>query len=245
MKDTLYPLGKHKPFQTYQKYTYTHKYTHPHHKIGACIHQYRKSIIHIILLMCVCVYFHWQEGPGPTWLGDIRQADRAQRDDLVQGEVHGLDWSKAAIAKGRWRDRTWAEGANHVAHMFFLCPLLFIYWTVAPNPICDLCPLVCQEAPGRECRPYDAALMLPVLQSSISTIMDGVNVGRGYGPVETEDHMRTQEISTVSVDVWHILEFDYSRLPRQSIGQFHEGDAYVVKWKYTVTTSGNFLQISL
>ncbi|XP_029380725.1 supervillin-like [Echeneis naucrates] len=94
-----------------------------------------------------------------------------------------------------------------------------------------------QEAPGRECRPYDATLMLPVLQSSIATILDGVNVGRGHGPVETEDHMRTQEISTVSVDVWHILEFDYSRLPRQSIGQFHEGDAYVVKWKYMVSTS--------
>ncbi|XP_040910366.1 supervillin isoform X2 [Toxotes jaculatrix] len=94
-----------------------------------------------------------------------------------------------------------------------------------------------KEAPGRECRPYDATLMLPVLQSSVSTILDGVNVGRGYGPVETEDHMRTQEISTVSVDVWHILEFDYSRLPRQSIGQFHEGDAYVVKWKYMVSTS--------
>lgn len=83
--------------------------------------------------------------------------------------------------------------------------------------------------------------MLPILQSSISTILEGVNVGRGHGPVETEDHMRTQEINTVSVDVWHILEFDYSRLPRQSIGQFHEGDAYVVKWKYMVSTSGQSL----
>ncbi|XP_076003649.1 supervillin-like [Genypterus blacodes] len=94
-----------------------------------------------------------------------------------------------------------------------------------------------KEAPGRACLPYDATLMLPVLQSSISTILDGVNVGRGYGPVESEDHMRSQEVSTVAVDVWHILEFDYSRLPRQSIGQFHEGDAYVVKWKYMVSTS--------
>uniref|UniRef100_A0AAQ5YQ75 HP domain-containing protein n=1 Tax=Amphiprion ocellaris TaxID=80972 RepID=A0AAQ5YQ75_AMPOC len=76
-----------------------------------------------------------------------------------------------------------------------------------------------------------------IYNSSIATILDGVNIGRGYGPVETEDHMRTQEMSTVSVDVWHILEFDYSRLPRQSIGQFHEGDAYVVKWKYMVSTS--------
>ncbi|KAM8849811.1 supervillin isoform 11-T12 [Spinachia spinachia] len=93
------------------------------------------------------------------------------------------------------------------------------------------------ESPGRERRPYDATLMLPVLQSSICTVLDGSNVGRGHGPVESEDHMRTQEIRTASVDVWHILEFDYSRLPRQSIGHFHEGDAYVVKWKYMVNTS--------
>uniref|UniRef100_A0A6Q2ZC38 HP domain-containing protein n=1 Tax=Esox lucius TaxID=8010 RepID=A0A6Q2ZC38_ESOLU len=94
-----------------------------------------------------------------------------------------------------------------------------------------------KESPSRECRPYDAALMLPVLQTAVSTVLDGVNVGRGHGAVEGEDRMRTLEISTVSVDVWHILEFDYSRLPKQSIGQFHEGDAYVVKWKYMVSTA--------
>uniref|UniRef100_A0A8C7IPH5 Supervillin n=1 Tax=Oncorhynchus kisutch TaxID=8019 RepID=A0A8C7IPH5_ONCKI len=85
--------------------------------------------------------------------------------------------------------------------------------------------------------PYDAALMLPVLQTAVSTVLDGMNVGRGHGSVEGEDRMRTLEISTVSVDVWHILEFDYSRLPQQSIGQFHEGDAYVVKWKYMVSAA--------
>lgn len=116
----------------------------------------------------------------------------------------------------------------------------FMDWTEVKSPTpkegCELVPEQ-KEAPRRECRPYDAALMLPVLQSSVSMILDGVNVGRGHGPVESEDSMRTQEIITVSVDVWHILEFDYSRLPRQSIGQFHEGDAYVVKWKYMVSTS--------
>ncbi|XP_076837029.1 supervillin isoform X3 [Brachyhypopomus gauderio] len=90
-----------------------------------------------------------------------------------------------------------------------------------------------------ECRAYDVALMLPVLQSSVSMILDGQDVGRGHGPVGggSEDCLRTVEISTVSVDVWHILEFDYSRLPKQSIGQFHEGDAYVVKWKYMVSVA--------
>uniref|UniRef100_A0AAX7UEL7 HP domain-containing protein n=1 Tax=Astatotilapia calliptera TaxID=8154 RepID=A0AAX7UEL7_ASTCA len=116
----------------------------------------------------------------------------------------------------------------------------FVDWTEVKSPTpkegCELVPEQ-KEAPRRECRPYDATLMLPVLQSSVSMILDGVNVGRGHGRVESEDSMRTQEIVTVSVDVWHILEFDYSRLPRQSIGQFHEGDAYVVKWKYMVSTS--------
>uniref|UniRef100_A0A8K9XBI9 HP domain-containing protein n=1 Tax=Oncorhynchus mykiss TaxID=8022 RepID=A0A8K9XBI9_ONCMY len=73
--------------------------------------------------------------------------------------------------------------------------------------------------------------------TAVSTVLDGMNVGRGHGSVEGEDRMRTLEISTVSVDVWHILEFDYSRLPQQSIGHFHEGDAYVVKWKYMVSAA--------
>ncbi|XP_073704171.1 supervillin isoform X2 [Garra rufa] len=104
-------------------------------------------------------------------------------------------------------------------------------------------PFQQKESPGTdsrsECRAYSASLMLPVLQSPISTILDGQNVGRGHGPVEngSDDCMRSLEISTVAVDVWHILEFDYSRLPKQSIGQFHEGDAYVVKWKYMVSAA--------
>ncbi|XP_061879159.1 supervillin-like isoform X2 [Entelurus aequoreus] len=116
----------------------------------------------------------------------------------------------------------------------------FLDWTEVkpPSPTegSELVPEQ-QKATARGCRPYDTNLMLPLLQSSVATILDGVNVGRGHGSVETEDRMRTQEISTVSVDVWHILEFDYSRIPRQSIGQFHEGDAYVVKWKYMISTS--------
>ncbi|MEQ2245362.1 hypothetical protein ILYODFUR_027023 [Ilyodon furcidens] len=116
----------------------------------------------------------------------------------------------------------------------------FIDWTEVKSPtLKEGIEFITEqkEAPGRQCRPYDTSLMLPLLQSPVCTILDGVSVGRGYGPVETEDHMRLQEISTASVDVWHILEFDYSRLPRLSIGQFHEGDAYVVKWKFMVNTS--------
>ncbi|XP_036108799.1 supervillin isoform X2 [Molossus molossus] len=93
-----------------------------------------------------------------------------------------------------------------------------------------------KEDPRAEVKPYDVTRMVPVPQTTAGTVLDGVNVGRGYGLVEGDDR-RQFEIASVSVDVWHILEFDYSRLPKQSIGQFHEGDAYVVKWKYMVSTA--------
>ncbi|EDL87447.1 supervillin (predicted), isoform CRA_b [Rattus norvegicus] len=94
-----------------------------------------------------------------------------------------------------------------------------------------------KDYPRADVKPYDVTRMVATPQMTASTILDGVNVGRGYGLVEGDDR-RQVEITTVSVDVWHILEFDYSRLPRQSIGQFHEGDAYVVKWKYMASTAG-------
>ncbi|XP_077057048.1 supervillin a isoform X36 [Siphateles boraxobius] len=93
-----------------------------------------------------------------------------------------------------------------------------------------------KELRSGECRPYDASLMLSTVWTPVKTVLDGVDVGRGYGLVEG-DERRNFEISTLSVDVWHILEFDYSRLPKLSIGQFHEGDSYVVKWKYMISTA--------
>ncbi|KAL9870595.1 supervillin isoform 1-T1 [Geothlypis trichas] len=93
-----------------------------------------------------------------------------------------------------------------------------------------------KEESRSDSKPYDVMLMVAVPQTTVGTILDGMNIGRGYGLVEGEDG-RQFEIITASVDVWHILEFDYSRLPKQSIGQFHEGDTYVVKWKYMVSTT--------
>ncbi|XP_060920611.1 supervillin a isoform X14 [Labrus mixtus] len=93
-----------------------------------------------------------------------------------------------------------------------------------------------EQSASEQPHALDASLMLPLHQGPICTKLDGFNVGRGYGLVEAED-WRSYEISTLGVEVWHILEFDYSRLPRQSIGQFHEGDTYVMKWKYMVSAA--------
>uniref|UniRef100_A0A8D3BJV4 HP domain-containing protein n=1 Tax=Scophthalmus maximus TaxID=52904 RepID=A0A8D3BJV4_SCOMX len=93
-----------------------------------------------------------------------------------------------------------------------------------------------QKSASDHPRAYDASLMLHLHQVPVCSKLDGFNVGRGYGLVEAEE-WRSYEISTLAVEVWHILEFDYSRLPRQSIGQFHGGDTYVVKWKYMVSAA--------
>ncbi|KAM4828750.1 supervillin isoform 1-T1 [Thomomys bottae] len=114
----------------------------------------------------------------------------------------------------------------------------FLDWTELKRPTekntGELTPQ--KDNPRADIKPCDVTRMVAMPQVTASTILDGVNVGRGYGMIEGEDR-RQFEISSVSVDVWHILEFDYSRLPRQSIGQFHEGDAYVVKWKFMVSTA--------
>uniref|UniRef100_A0A673VFR4 Supervillin n=1 Tax=Suricata suricatta TaxID=37032 RepID=A0A673VFR4_SURSU len=114
----------------------------------------------------------------------------------------------------------------------------FLDWTELKRPNEKNASELAQqkEDPRAEAKPYDVARMVPVPQTTTGTVLDGVNIGRGYGLVEGDDR-RQFEIASVSVDVWHILEFDYSRLPKQSIGQFHEGDAYVVKWKYMVSTA--------
>ncbi|XP_018418939.1 PREDICTED: supervillin [Nanorana parkeri] len=115
----------------------------------------------------------------------------------------------------------------------------FLDWTEMKKPsektLCEELPQ--QKAEKQEdVKGYDIMQMVPGSQATVGTVLDGFNVNRGYGLVEGEDG-RQYELTTVSVDVWHILEFDYSRLPKQSIGQFHEGDAYVVKWKYMVSTT--------
>ncbi|XP_073657854.1 supervillin isoform X13 [Tursiops truncatus] len=114
----------------------------------------------------------------------------------------------------------------------------FLDWTEMKRPNEKNASELAQhkDDPRAEVKPYDVTRMVPVPQTTAGTVLDGVNVGRGYGLVQGDDRGQL-EVASLSVDVWHILEFDYSRLPKQSIGQFHEGDAYVVKWKFIVSTA--------
>ena len=49
---------------------------------------------------------------------------------------------------------------------------------------------------------------------------------------------REYEILTLSVAVWHVLEYEHFKVDPSSHGQFHEGDTYVIRWQYMTSLTG-------
>uniref|UniRef100_A0A8C7XLE9 Supervillin d n=1 Tax=Oryzias sinensis TaxID=183150 RepID=A0A8C7XLE9_9TELE len=84
-------------------------------------------------------------------------------------------------------------------------------------------------------QPCDAKALLDNEPEPVKTVLEGVDVQRGHGLVRTEDG-RQAELATVAVEAWHIREHGEEELPEESLGQLHEGDAYVIRWKYSITT---------
>ncbi|XP_019738899.1 supervillin-like isoform X2 [Hippocampus comes] len=89
--------------------------------------------------------------------------------------------------------------------------------------------------PDLDLQPCDAGALLRNEPPPVSTFLEGVDVQRGHGVVRTEDG-RQAELSTVAVDAWHIKEYGEEEVPKESLGQLHQGDAYIIRWKYSITT---------
>uniref|UniRef100_A0A3Q1GUA3 Supervillin d n=1 Tax=Acanthochromis polyacanthus TaxID=80966 RepID=A0A3Q1GUA3_9TELE len=84
-------------------------------------------------------------------------------------------------------------------------------------------------------QPCDAKALLDNEPKPVKTVLEGVDVQRGHGAVRTEDG-RQAELATVAVEAWHIREHGEEELPEESLGQLHECDAYIIRWKYSITT---------
>ncbi|KAH3747622.1 hypothetical protein DPMN_182050 [Dreissena polymorpha] len=86
---------------------------------------------------------------------------------------------------------------------------------------------------------YDAKLMVTVDDSPVSLLLEGSHVGRGEKwEQDMEGFMKEIAIETLKVRVWHVLEYDHSEIEPQSLGQFHEGDTYVIRWQYMIVNAG-------
>lgn len=86
-------------------------------------------------------------------------------------------------------------------------------------------------------QPCDAKALLNNEPDPVKTVLEGVDVQRGHGVVRADDG-RQAELATVTVDAWHIKEHGEEELPRESLGQLHQGDAYIIRWTYSITTLG-------
>ncbi|XP_073684275.1 supervillin isoform X2 [Garra rufa] len=85
-----------------------------------------------------------------------------------------------------------------------------------------------------ELKPCDVTEMLAGAPGAVKMVLEGVDVQRGHGLVLSEDG-RQAKLATLAVDAWHIREFDDFEIPPESVSQLHEGDTYVIRWKYSVT----------
>lgn len=86
-----------------------------------------------------------------------------------------------------------------------------------------------------ELQACDAKALLSSEPPSVRTVLEGVDVQRGHGVVQADDGRRA-ELATVAVDAWHIREHGEEELPPASLGQLHQGDAYIIRWTYSITT---------
>ncbi|XP_051796976.1 supervillin isoform X2 [Acanthochromis polyacanthus] len=95
-----------------------------------------------------------------------------------------------------------------------------------------------ESSPSDLLSPCDAKTLVlgqSETDGSVHTVLSGVDVQRGCGVITLEEG-RQMELKTVAVDTWHVQEFDDSEIPVESSGQLHEGDSYVIRWTYSIST---------
>lgn len=69
----------------------------------------------------------------------------------------------------------------------------------------------------------------------VHNVLAGVDVQRGHGVITLEEGHQIK-LETAAVDTWHVQEFDDSEIPVESTGQLYEGDSYVIRWTYSIST---------
>ena len=63
---------------------------------------------------------------------------------------------------------------------------------------------------------------------------------------ENQDGLRREfEVDTLSVDMWHVLEYEQYQMEPLCFGQLHDHDTYVIRWRYRITQSGTCDLVSI
>ncbi|XP_045461852.1 supervillin-like isoform X2 [Harmonia axyridis] len=82
--------------------------------------------------------------------------------------------------------------------------------------------------------------MLKGCSSSPDIIIEGNHIGRGDTYYD-EERNRLFEFDTSQITMWRVMENTYELIPDDCLGQFYDGDSYIVKWKFSITVKGREL----
>ena len=73
----------------------------------------------------------------------------------------------------------------------------------------------------------------------VDLVLENNHLGRGDEWVDSEDGIRKVfSVETLSVTVWHVLEFERHKVDDVSFGQLLDSDTYVLKWHYVIRQTG-------
>ncbi|KAF5294574.1 hypothetical protein FQA39_LY13333 [Lamprigera yunnana] len=71
-------------------------------------------------------------------------------------------------------------------------------------------------------------------------LIDGLHLGRGISHFDKETK-RIVHFTTCSITCWVILEYSHEQLVDVSVGQFYDGNSYIVRWEYCANIGGREL----
>lgn len=71
-------------------------------------------------------------------------------------------------------------------------------------------------------------------------IVEGTHLGRGSQYFD-EEFSRLFEFDTYNVTAWRISENNYEKIDDDAVGQFYNGESYILRWKFRMTVKGREL----
>ncbi|XP_074660460.1 uncharacterized protein LOC141912918 isoform X2 [Tubulanus polymorphus] len=96
-----------------------------------------------------------------------------------------------------------------------------------------------KRARSENLKAFDVQKMIPLPTEPVNLKFEGSNVGRGKKWMENLDGLKREfDVTTIKITCWHVMEFDHYQMPKESYGQFHDGDTYVIRWIYLITAAG-------
>ncbi|XP_025829132.1 supervillin isoform X3 [Agrilus planipennis] len=89
-------------------------------------------------------------------------------------------------------------------------------------------------------KPCDVNKMLNTKPAPPSLEVDGMHLGRGKSYFDPETN-RLFKFTTLGITCWIILEYSHEKIQESSVGQFFNGNSYIIRWQYRATVTGREL----